>query len=532
MTHICIVGGGTAGWLAALWLMRLRKGYCSITVIESSKIGIIGTGEGTTGQFFNVVQNRWGNFGLDEADFMRATGATFKQGIRFHNWRGDQKSYIAPIDNTPAVNQYDDYVLLDHCLEHGPDKMHTSTFCGTLAERGLVDVHKNWSTTYGFHAYHFDGHAVGRYFKHIVEVDPNCRVIDAEVNDFVLDERGHVAAALLSNGQRITADYWIDATGFARIISKKLDQKWLSYSDHLLCDRALPFQIPYGPDEDVAALTEARAHSAGWQWQIPVRGRYGCGMVYSSAHQTADQAVAELSQHWGRDIVPIKEIRYDPGRLDQPFYRNVMHLGLSANFLEPLQATNIHLQLAQLQAFDRLLLRPEKVVTDPAIVRRASEVVIKTMDQFADLIQLHYRSGRTDTEFWRDNQQTALRPNVEYLQEISRYRWPADHDWDAPMWGAAGYGVFIYPMINYGYFDFVELAKTMPKFTRDYGRRWRNHIDSMMPTVLTNREFVHELKLKLQRLQFSPEYDNIKPMAQIPARPTLQAQGVHPLLRF
>lgn len=525
MTHVCIVGGGTAGWLAALWLIRLRKGYCRVTVIESSKIGIIGTGEGTTGQFFNVVRNIWGDFGIDEADFIRGTGATFKMGIRFHNWRGDGSSYIAPIDNTPAVNNGDDYVLLDHCLQHGVDKMHLSTFCGNLAERGLVDIGKNWSTTYGFHAYHFDGQAVGRYLKHLVEVDPNCQVIDSEVRDFELDSRGHVDTALLVNGQRVKADYWIDATGFARIISKKLDQKWLSYRDHLLCDRALPFQVPYDSNEPVAPLTEARAHSAGWQWQIPVQRRYGCGMVFSSQHQTSDQAVAELSQHWGRDIEPIKEIRFDPGRLDHPFYRNVMHLGLSANFLEPLQATNIHLQLAQLQTFDRLLLKKDAITVDPAVVKRASEVVIKSMDQFADLIQLHYRSGRADTEFWRDVQNTPVRDQVAYLEAIARDRWPADHDWDSVLWGAAGYGVFIYPMINYGYFDFDKLRLTQPQFARAYGERWSRHVQSMMTEVITNREFVHNLQVKLQRLDFSREYDQIKEHSQ--ARPKA---GLHPLL--
>ena len=525
MTHICIVGGGTAGWLAALWITRLHPGEFKVTVVESSKIGIIGTGEGTTGQFFNLVQNRWADFGLEEGDFMRSTLATQKMGIRFHNWRGNGASYIAPIDNTPSINNYDDFLLAKHCLVEGPEQMHTSTICGTLAEHNLADVTKNWQTTYGYHAYHFDGVSVGRYFRHLVERD--CTVIDAEVLDFDLGAQGQVQTARLSTGQTVTADYWIDCTGFARIVSKRLEQKWISYSDHLLCDRALPFQIKWDNDSKIAPLTEARAHSAGWQWQIPVQGRWGCGMVYSSAHQTTDQAVAELSQHWGRDIVPVKEIKFDPGRLDRPFYRNVMSLGLSANFLEPLQATNIHLQLTQLQCWENIIVSAQgQLDPAPAVADQANKVIVQVMDQFADLIQLHYRSGRTDTEFWRDNQHIPLRPQVAWLQAVSQRRWSQRSDWDTPLWGGAGYSVFIYPMIDYGYFNWSKIQQQLPLEAQDYHDRWQQHVNSRRLELLDNTEMVRNLQTRMLKLAWSREWDQIR----AEPRSTLRQQALHPLL--
>lgn len=529
MTHICIVGGGTAGWLAALWITRVHSGEFKITVVESSKIGIIGTGEGTTGNFFNVIQNRWANFGLEEGDFMRATLATQKMGIRFHNWRGDGSSYIAPIDNTPSIENHDDFVLAHHCIHEGVDRMHTSTICGTLAEHGLADCTKNWKTTYGYHAYHFDGVAVGRYFKHLVERD--CTVIDAEVQDIELDEQGSIKQVKLSTGQTVSADYWIDCTGFARVFSRRLEQRWISYSDQLLCDRALPFQIKWDKDSEIAPLTEARAHSAGWQWQIPVQGRWGCGMVFSSAHQTTDQAVAELSQHWGRDIVPIKEIRFDPGRLDRPFYRNLMSLGLSANFLEPLQATNIHLQLAQLQCFENLIIEaPGRLTKETAILERANRATVMVMDQFADLIQLHYRSGRGDTDFWQDNQRTPIRDQVAYLRAISQRRWPKELDWDVPLWGSAGYGVFIYPMIDYGYFDWSKIRDQLPRESEAYHRRWQYHVNSIRPELLTNGQFVRNIQTDLDKLKWSKAWDTIRTPPEDRQQALARQQGMHPLL--
>jgi len=520
---ICIIGGGTAGWLAALWITKLRANWADVTVIESSKIGIIGAGEGTTGSFFNIIQNRWGKFGINEADFIRETGATHKLGIKFERWTTPLSSYIAPIDNTPAVKDHYDPVLIDHCLRHGVDRAHLTTLCGNLAEHNLSSYDRDYATTYGYNAYHFDGHRVGQYFKKLAA--PLCeQVIDAEVVDVTVTEQG-VSSVKLSTGETIAADYWIDASGFARVLSRALGTEWHSYSRYLTCDRAMPFILPHSEHRPVRPLTVSRAMNAGWQWRIPTQDRWGCGYVYDSNHKTEDQALKELELDIGQPVEPIKIIKFDPGRLVEAYKKNTVSIGLAGSFLEPLQATSIHGTIAQLQCFDQLMFRPGHVHCTTLQNARANEIFAETTDQFADLIQLHYKSGRNDTDFWQKQQQTAERSNVTYLRELVKHRWPTDQDWHLS-WGTAGYGVFIYPMINYGWINWETVARLLPRNMEHYSARWQRHAKLLVDRCLPHSEMMANTD-RLQNLRFSQEFDTIKEPLTRPKN----TQPIHPLLR-
>jgi tryptophan halogenase len=505
---ICIIGGGTAGWLTALWINKLCPGQHSVTVIESSKIGIIGAGEGTTGIFQNIVQNRWADFGINEADFMRETGATQKMGIEFVNWHGDGAGYIAPIDNTIEVSEHADPVLIDHCLTQGLDRVHLSTICGNLAEHNLSSVDRDLKTTYGYNAYHFDGHRVGQYFKKLAE--PLCAaVIDSEVTA-VHSQDGLVTGVDLANGTAVTADYWIDASGFARVISRHLGTAWHSYGQYLTCDRAMPFLLKHS--KDIRPLTVSHAMTAGWMWQIPTQDRIGAGYVYDSRYLTDEAAQAEVEQLLGQAITPIKWIKFDPGRLDQFYTTNTMSLGLAGSFLEPLQATSIHTTVAQLQAWHQLT--AEKIT-----LAQANSAIARVVDEFADLVQLHYRSGRSDTAFWQHQQHIPMRPGLAMIKNIAQTRWPVARDF-AQSWGAAGYGVFIYPLINYRWIKW-SLHRTT-EFYQGYGARWRRHCQQITKSVLSQAELLSSLD-RCQSLTLSLRYDTI-------AEP-IQTQDLHPFLR-
>ena len=505
---ICIIGGGTAGWLSALWITKLCPGQHSVTVIESSKIGIIGAGEGTTGIFQNIIQNRWADFGINEADFMRETGATQKMGIEFVNWQGNGASYIAPIDNTIEVSEHSDPVLIDHCITQGLDRVHLSTICGNLAEHNLSSVDRDLKTTYGYNAYHFDGHRVGQYFKKIAA--PLCAaVIDSEVAD-VHSQDGEIVSVDLADGTTITADYWIDASGFARVISRHLNINWHSYGQYLTCDRAMPFLLKH--TKDIRPLTVSHALSSGWMWQIPTQDRIGSGYVYDSRYLTDEAAQSEVEQLLGHPITPIKWIKFDPGRLDQFYTKNTMSLGLAGSFLEPLQATSIHTTVAQLQAWYQL-------ITDKITIDQANTAIARVVDEFADLVQLHYRSGRADTAFWQHQHKTPVRPGVAMIKNIAQTRWPTARDF-AQGWGAAGYGVFIYPLINYGWINW-SLHQTT-EFYRGYGARWRRHCQQITKSVLTQAELLVSLD-RIRSLTLSLRYDHIsEPISQ---------QALHPFLR-
>lgn len=531
---ICIIGGGTAGWLAALWIVRSQPKLHEVTVIDSSKIDIIGAGEGTTGQFRKVLRM----FNIDEAEFMRECRATHKTAIRFTNWQGRNEHYISPIDNTPSVVSDWDIMMIYHYLTNEGRNMHRATIGGTLAEHALSGYHQNGQESFGGYAFHFDGRLVGKYLKRLV--DKECRTVDAVYKTAHLDpQTGRIKSIELDTGEKIHADWFIDATGFARILAPVVDAGWHSYGDSLTCDRAIPFFLPHKENAIIRPETGATALDAGWMWRIPTQDRYGCGYVYDSTVKTYDQALEELEKKLGHAVEPIKHITYNPGRLARPYCKNVMSIGLSGVFLEPLQATSIHGTIAQLHVFERLFLRPGTVPQGEHQNDRANQLINTVFDEFADLLQLHYRSGRKDTEFWQKQQNLQARPQVSYLKEAANRRWLCDADWHIGP-GGAGYGVFVYPILAYGWFNPDNLRRYAPggKDIEATYKNWMRHVAQIGKTAMTHNQMIQAVQAgKITNLRQAnpsgqvPDYD--EPVAIPQPKMTSQAtRGVHPLLRF
>ena len=295
---IVVVGGGTAGWLAALMIKKVQGDSHSVTVIESSDIGIIGAGEGSTGQLVDIIRGISWDYGCNEADFLVETGATIKLGIIHKDWKELGHEYIAPLDATAVASVGTDYIMMHAVLNDLP--VHTASTNGFMIEKNLSsyfwDDDKISSTA--SHAYHFDGHKVGKYFKKVCGDDVS--VIDAKVLDVTLNLRGEIESLILDNGTTVEADFFVDASGFSRLFSKKLGINWESYKDSLPVDTAIPFLLP--KEEVIRPVTTAWAQKNGWMWMIPVDGRRGCGYVFDSNFISATDAVDEIEQNLGMEI--------------------------------------------------------------------------------------------------------------------------------------------------------------------------------------------------------------------------------------
>lgn len=388
--HIVITGGGTAGWLSALmlrnWADRLQHDL-RLTVIESSKIGTIGVGEGTTAVFRQMLQT----LGIDEMAFLRETGATIKYGIRHRDWRKLGHHYDGPIDDTAAVAGKG---LDTYAVAAGKPITDVHLFTHLMAKSRAP-----WADRGGrriaagpyHHAFHFDQALAGAFLKRHAK---GVEVIDDQVLG-VESDAGVITALVLESRQRIEADFFVDCSGFGRRVIGGLGADWISYSDTLPVNRAMPFWVDLKPGQEIAPLTQAWAQGAGWMWQIPTQGRIGCGYVYSDAHTTPDQARAEVEAALGHPIEPRNDIRMDAGRLRDAWKGNCVALGLSASFLEPLEATSIHGTIVQLMLLCEQLGKPE----GPGLYNAA---VGRQVDEFRDFIRMHYVSERRDTPFWRD----------------------------------------------------------------------------------------------------------------------------------
>jgi tryptophan halogenase len=413
MHRIVIVGGGTAGWMAAAALGRTLGRIAEITLIESDAIGTIGVGESTIPPIvtFNNL------LGIDEARFMRATQATFKLGIRFDDWRAVGHSYFhsfgtAGKDHWSAGFQHfwlngltrgHDAPLDDYCIEL---KAALDGRFAHLPDNGLNYAYQLDSTLYAkFLRAMAEGDGVRRQEGKIAHVDQD-------------PETGFIRSLTLESGQRIEGDLFLDCTGFrALLIEGALGVGFENWEHWLPCDRAIAVQTrSVGP---AVPYTCAMAHDAGWQWRIPLQHRTGNGIVYASRY--LDDAIAEerlLGNIRGEVLTKPNRLKFVTGARKQQWAKNCIAIGLSGGFIEPLESTAIHLIQRAVLRLIRMLPLSEISQRD---IDEFNEQQLTDTVQIRDFIILHYKATeRRDSGFWRYVSEMAI-PD-ELAQKIELFR--------------------------------------------------------------------------------------------------------------
>ena len=489
---IVIVGGGTAGWLAALMIKKIQGDSHDVTVIESTKIGIIGAGEGSTGYLTDIIQGNTWDYGCNEADFLKETKATVKLGIKHKEWRQLGHEYIAPIDGAATSPIGTDYLLMHAILNDYP--IHTVSDNGYFIEKG-------WSSFFWengkidntrAHAYHFDGHLVGKYFKKVC--GDSVHHVDDEVIDIELFDNGFVKSVKLKSGQMLEGDFFVDASGFSRIFADRLEVKWVSYSDYLPVNTAMPFILP--SVEKVSPVTTAWALKNGWMWMIPTADRRGCGYVYDSNFTSDDDAKLEIEKQLGHEIDPIKIIKFDTGRQSQLWHKNCLFIGLSAAFAEPLEATSIHSTIMQLNLFIFHYLRDTFVDTcNFGSINRYNRKMALMYDDFKDFLSIHYASQRTDSEFWRMmSSGERLSPVAKDFIEMQKTKIVNQNDLDQ-YFGYAGASLYNWVLNGLGYIGKNEAEREMSFYNQyELGKTvWDLNMESRSQwnaIMIDNTEFI------------------------------------------
>jgi tryptophan halogenase len=403
--RLVVVGGGTAGWLTALVLQetfRQAGRPVALSVVESSKIPTVGVGEGSTAVFRQMLRR----LGLDETEFLRETGASFKLGIRHKDWRRVGVTYDGPIDDPHLVVDGPGYdgrdpwldafsvaagrpVAEKHLFQHLIDAGRAPF--ARKPDGGLIPAGPY------HYAFHFDQARVGAWLRRKAR---GIAVIDAQVTGAERDpETGDVTALRLDEGGPVAGDLFFDCSGFRRaLIGREMGGTWRSFSDRLAVNRAMPFWLALEPGAELPPYTLAWAREAGWMWGIPTQGRFGCGYVYSDQFLDPEGAKAEIERALGRTIEPMGDIRFDPGRLDRVAIGNVVALGLASTFIEPLEATSIHGTVVQLLILAPMLLDGRLSEADRDAY---NDVVARQVEDIRDFVNLHYVTERDDTPFWR-----------------------------------------------------------------------------------------------------------------------------------
>ena len=399
--RIAILGGGTAGWMAAC-LMAKAWPAARITLVESPEIGIIGVGEGSTPQFAAF----FAGLGIADADWMPRVNATYKTGIRFRGWSDapGHAAYFHPFSTQVDLHSEPSFHANARARRNGIDvPAHPDAFFlnSRLAADALAPLPADNFPFAVHHGYHFDAHLVGEVLR---EHATGRGVVhrQARVAGVLLAEEGGIAHLATEDGETIAADLFVDASGFrATLIQQALGVPFRSFADNLFADRAVVMPTPAGR-HGPAVHTTATALSSGWAWDIPLTTRTGNGYVYSSAHLSPEHAERELRAHLQvGDDVETRHLTMKVGRVERSWAHNCLSIGLAQGFLEPLEATALHIVQATVEGFIHAFTAGGFT---PAHRDAFNTGIAERYEGIRDYIVAHYRlARRTDTGFWRDN---------------------------------------------------------------------------------------------------------------------------------
>lgn len=433
--NIVIVGGGTAGWLTAAIIAakhrsRIPAGF-SVTLVESPNVPILGVGEGT----WPTLRSTLKKIGVSETDFFRECDASFKQGALFAKWTtgAPDDAYYHPLVLPEGFERLN---LVPHWLQNGGPQSFCDAVCpqGAVCDSGLAPKTIATPEYDGLqnYAYHLDAGKFAPFLQRHSTEKLGVRHVLADVERVVLAENGDIESVITEQAGEIQGDLFVDCTGFASLLlGKALGVGFKDLSDVLFCDTALAVQIPYESETSpVATHTISTAQSAGWIWDIGLPTRRGVGHVFSSRHQTDEEAERELRAYIGdaADGRSVRKIKLRTGHRETFWKRNCVAVGIAAGFLEPLESSAIVLiELSAKLIAEQMPVNRE--VMD-IVARRFNETTTYRWGRIIDFLKLHYvLSKRRDTAFWRDNMLPETIPDrLKDLLLLWRYQPPWFHE--------------------------------------------------------------------------------------------------------
>ena len=415
---IVIVGGGAAGWMCAAFLNKLRRDkqpFLEITVVDPPTGSAIGVGEATTTTTHDILW--W--LGVDENDWLKKCDGSFKLGILFTDWYQKNEGYWHLFENP---ERHKNVALPLLWLSQFPsrdyrqfayDCFSAPTVCEAfLAPRMHGALPYGSDLTYGYHV------SVAKHIAYLKMLSlEHVRLVSDEIAQINLDEKGFIKDIQTQTGESLTADLFIDCTGFkGLLINKTMGEPFVSFADSLLCDRAIAVQLPHRvPQAPIRPYTTAAAMNHGWCWDIPLQSRDGAGYVHCGAFVSVDEAMKEFSEKLKTNLVNLdpKVIHMRTGYTKKPWVKNCVSIGLANGFIEPLESTgNSLIEFACMTLYKVLKQFRGRSIPEDAI-SKSNTRVRRVYEEVRDFVVLHYAlTKRDDTAFWRAIQHDMRVPEV------------------------------------------------------------------------------------------------------------------------
>ena len=423
-SKIVILGGGTAGWLTALFIQR-NWPKTEISVIEDPNRPPIIAGESGNTTFVTLLRH----LKIDNEDFIRKINATPKLGGKFTDWGALDTEFIHCLqtDYAPWLDGWTDYVekndgeeltvgtLLSIMTAERAKDTYLKTLIGNntpLADAFFANYYiKENKVPFGATSeipctpmWHFESRGAAAYFKQ-TGLDRKINLIEGKFQEAVRNEKGDITAIKLDGDRTIEGDWFFDCSGFARLLMGKTMEEPIVDNTNYFPARSV---VAWWDEPCPCVTTNATAMKYGWSWNINIRNRSGNGYIYDPDHISLDQAVEEASQRFNKKIEPIANFSFMPGMMRRAWRNNVFAIGLSSGFLEPLEANGIAVIVESLFGIQDYW-NPATKDYPTTTVDRFNDRIWKITEDISDFLTLHYRGNRTDTEFWRSHKYDAFR---------------------------------------------------------------------------------------------------------------------------
>ena len=483
---IIVVGGGSAGLVSALMIKQTFPNI-NLSIIYSNNIGIIGVGEGTTPNWNEFIEY----CDIDTIEFFLRTDATFKFGIEFLNWDGNNNSYL---HSGVWMNRWFGYNNFYEIHKNYP----------YMFAHIIADNRSTYETTHPFISknlipkdklldgpIHFNTYKTNDYLKELCS-RRSIKLIETDIVSVSTTDNG-ISSITDVNNITYNADFFIDCSGFARLLSKNLNSKWIDYKKYLPMNHAIAF--PTEQKNYISNITKSTALSSGWCWQIPTYGRNGNGYVFNDSYITADDAKKEIENFYGHEIDIGKDIKFSAGKIDKFWNKNCVSIGLSGSFVEPLEASSIGFTIKQIfYLIDNIVYWRNN---SKFVENNFNTIFNKSFDNIVDYVQLHYFTKRKDTPFWKELEFVTTDFNKETI-EIFKTNLPRPtlfdnnnflflaHDWIQVMHGL-------------DMFDKEKIGNELSSFNFNYNNLNEirlNHLNSdrNLPKI-THKQYLDELHI-------------------------------------
>jgi hypothetical protein len=404
-----VVGGGSAGLVTAIILKKHLN--LPVDLVHSPTIGIIGVGEGSTEHFKEFMEFA----GISHLDIIKECGATYKSGIMFKDW--GSKDYLHNVDGT-FNTQYAQYrPVYAKQISEDADYLNTRIVWDSLIPTGFIGNHENAV----YNQFHFNTNLLNEYLLKVA-ASLGVNIYEDDITEVNINESNNITS-IKGAKKEYKYDFYVDSTGFKKLLIGKLGGTWESFSKYLPVDSAITFRT--GDTDNYNLWTLAQAMKSGWMFRLPVWGSHGNGYIYNSKFITEEEAKQEVEEYFGHEVTIGKKFSFDPGKIDKAWINNCVATGLSSIFVEPLEASSIGATIQQ-----TFLLMHRMVGYNESTINDYNKSFNDIAENIRDFVFLHYITDREDTPFWKSTQTLEVPESLHPKLEQWKTKLPIKEDFN------------------------------------------------------------------------------------------------------